>query len=256
MRYYINNFLDGPRQDGVDLLLGRYVPSLNAPTPFEPRPGQETILSFVMKLFVLAVAVFRSVAHTPRIHQSIAAAAAAAAAAFSTSHLPPRLAHNTGLHFGPEQHQFTASPPHDLATSQRTAASRAGRHLHDVLSLREHGGHVGGLGWAHARHGEEGGGHGEAHGSLPEAMRRATDDGSGLIRGGAGGVRERAPNPGDLRATAPRVWARRCRCGCARCVPKKMRPGRHGTGIHRVSSWRAQIPTPARRRRRKSRIRV
>ena len=50
-------------QDGVDLLLGRYVPSLNTPTPFEPRAGQETIMSFVMKLFVLGVAVFRSVAH-------------------------------------------------------------------------------------------------------------------------------------------------------------------------------------------------
>ena len=53
MRFYINNFLDGPRQDGVDLLLGRYVPSMNAPTPFEPRPGQETILSFLAKVCYL-----------------------------------------------------------------------------------------------------------------------------------------------------------------------------------------------------------
>jgi hypothetical protein len=24
MRYYLNNFADGPKQDGIDLMLGRY----------------------------------------------------------------------------------------------------------------------------------------------------------------------------------------------------------------------------------------
>jgi hypothetical protein len=36
-RYYINNFLDGPKQDSIDLLLGNYKPDITAPSPFPSR---------------------------------------------------------------------------------------------------------------------------------------------------------------------------------------------------------------------------
>lgn len=45
MRYYINNMLDGERQDGIDLMIGRFRPSLDAPTPFVPRAGQVNVCS-------------------------------------------------------------------------------------------------------------------------------------------------------------------------------------------------------------------
>ncbi|CAM9556150.1 unnamed protein product, partial [Phaeothamnion confervicola] len=62
VRFYINNFVDGARQDGVDLLLGCYRPDPSRPSPFVLRPYQvrcvSTPASFLTKLFVLTVAVF------------------------------------------------------------------------------------------------------------------------------------------------------------------------------------------------------
>jgi len=58
MRFYINNFLDGERQDGIDLMIGRFVPSIDSATPFAPRAGQETIPGFMTKLVVLAMVLF------------------------------------------------------------------------------------------------------------------------------------------------------------------------------------------------------
>lgn len=40
MRYYLNNFRDGERQDAIDLMLGRYRPDPNLPSPFVKRPSQ------------------------------------------------------------------------------------------------------------------------------------------------------------------------------------------------------------------------
>jgi len=49
VRFYINNFMDGDRQDGVDLLTGAFVPSAAAPTPFAPRKSQESLASVATK---------------------------------------------------------------------------------------------------------------------------------------------------------------------------------------------------------------
>jgi hypothetical protein len=42
LRYYLNNFRDGERQDAIDLMLGRYRPDPNLPSPFVKRPSQVT----------------------------------------------------------------------------------------------------------------------------------------------------------------------------------------------------------------------
>eukprot|EP00608_Synchroma_pusillum_P006183 CAMPEP_0198429124 /NCGR_PEP_ID=MMETSP1452-20131203/6984_1 /TAXON_ID=1181717 /ORGANISM="Synchroma pusillum, Strain CCMP3072" /LENGTH=613 /DNA_ID=CAMNT_0044149527 /DNA_START=9 /DNA_END=1847 /DNA_ORIENTATION=- len=59
-RWYINNFLDGVRQDAIDLMLGRYKPADQAPeaSPFRARKGFEPLPSFATKLFVVLVAIF------------------------------------------------------------------------------------------------------------------------------------------------------------------------------------------------------
>ena len=58
MRYYINNFTDGVKQDSIDLLLGNYRPDVTAPSPFVPRDGQESLASNVTKAFVLMMIIF------------------------------------------------------------------------------------------------------------------------------------------------------------------------------------------------------
>jgi len=58
MRYYINNFTDGVKQDSIDLLLGNYRPDSLAPSPFSPRSTQEALSSNVTKVFVVMMLVF------------------------------------------------------------------------------------------------------------------------------------------------------------------------------------------------------
>jgi phosphatidylinositol 4-phosphatase len=58
MRYYINNFLDGSKQDSIDLMLGLFKPDPLGPSPFQPRDGQETLTENVNKAFVLMVLIF------------------------------------------------------------------------------------------------------------------------------------------------------------------------------------------------------
>jgi len=60
MRYYINNFLDGPKQDSIDIMLGYYRPDVSGPSPFQPRNGQETLSTNLTKAFVLLVVIFSS----------------------------------------------------------------------------------------------------------------------------------------------------------------------------------------------------
>ena len=60
MRYYINNFTDGYKQDAIDILLGNFRPDYSAPSPFQPRPGQETLSATVNKSFVLLLLIFSS----------------------------------------------------------------------------------------------------------------------------------------------------------------------------------------------------
>lgn len=58
MRYYINNFTDGVKQDAIDLLVGNYRPDPAAPSPFSGRTSQESLSSNITKLFVLLVIMF------------------------------------------------------------------------------------------------------------------------------------------------------------------------------------------------------
>lgn len=58
IRYYINNFTDGIKQDSIDILLGFYKPDLNGQSPFVKRPLQETLSENVTKLFLVWLVIF------------------------------------------------------------------------------------------------------------------------------------------------------------------------------------------------------
>ena len=59
MRFYKNNFVDGTRQDALDIMLGRFRPDAAAPSPFlYPAAEQETLAAFLTKIFVILVAIF------------------------------------------------------------------------------------------------------------------------------------------------------------------------------------------------------
>jgi phosphatidylinositol 4-phosphatase len=58
MRYYINNFLDGAKQDSIDMILGNYHPDPAGPSPFSPSSGRETPMDNANKMFVLFILVF------------------------------------------------------------------------------------------------------------------------------------------------------------------------------------------------------
>ena len=57
-RYYINNFTDGFKQDGIDLMLGRYKPHMAKESPFIPRQGQESVEAHFLRAFVLMMSIF------------------------------------------------------------------------------------------------------------------------------------------------------------------------------------------------------
>lgn len=58
MRYYINNFTDGVKQDAIDLLIGRYRPDPHGRSPFTQKSSQETLSNNFTKAFVLVVIIF------------------------------------------------------------------------------------------------------------------------------------------------------------------------------------------------------
>jgi hypothetical protein len=59
MRYYKNNFVDGQRQDSIDLMLGRFRPDPAALSPFlHPPAEQESAGSFLTKICVVLIAIF------------------------------------------------------------------------------------------------------------------------------------------------------------------------------------------------------
>ena len=59
MRYYLNNFQDGIKQDAVDLMLGRYRPDPSQASPFiSPPAEQESFNLFLTKVFVCMVLTF------------------------------------------------------------------------------------------------------------------------------------------------------------------------------------------------------
>ena len=60
MRYYINNFTDGIKQDAIDVLLGVHRPDVLGPSPFLPRGGQEYLSTNLTKAFVLIMGIFSS----------------------------------------------------------------------------------------------------------------------------------------------------------------------------------------------------
>eukprot|EP00735_Rhodelphis_limneticus_P009063 TRINITY_DN2515_c0_g1::TRINITY_DN2515_c0_g1_i1::g.19455::m.19455 TRINITY_DN2515_c0_g1::TRINITY_DN2515_c0_g1_i1::g.19455 ORF type:complete len:657 (-),score=195.19,sp/Q6GM29/SAC1_XENLA/38.33/6e-111,Syja_N/PF02383.13/4.7e-78 TRINITY_DN2515_c0_g1_i1:46-2016(-) len=53
VRYYLNNFRDGQRQDSVDLLLGLYTPSVDAPSPLKQSVLQSIAQIFIIRLLLL-----------------------------------------------------------------------------------------------------------------------------------------------------------------------------------------------------------
>lgn len=53
MRYFLNNFKDGLKQDAYNLTLGVYRVNATAPSPFASDRGREQLLSFFLVLFVL-----------------------------------------------------------------------------------------------------------------------------------------------------------------------------------------------------------
>lgn len=58
MRYYLNNFTDGEKQDGIDLMLGNYKPYLQNASPFVARSDQDTIESQFLRAFVFLISLF------------------------------------------------------------------------------------------------------------------------------------------------------------------------------------------------------
>lgn len=58
MRYYINNFTDGYKQDAIDLLLGTFRPDQTRASPFTPPPGHESFSAFFIRGFVLIMFIF------------------------------------------------------------------------------------------------------------------------------------------------------------------------------------------------------
>lgn len=58
MRYYINNFTDGIKQDAIDLMLGLYHPEMALPSPFTHRTTQQSLSSNLTKGFVFLLMIF------------------------------------------------------------------------------------------------------------------------------------------------------------------------------------------------------
>lgn len=59
MRYYINNFTDGIKQDAIDVMLGNYKPDPNTMiSPFLPRENKESLSDNFIKAFVMLVGIF------------------------------------------------------------------------------------------------------------------------------------------------------------------------------------------------------
>jgi hypothetical protein len=58
LRYYINNFTDGIKQDSIDLMLGNFKPDLLGSSPFSVRTAQESLTSNITKIFVLLIVGF------------------------------------------------------------------------------------------------------------------------------------------------------------------------------------------------------
>jgi hypothetical protein len=60
VRYYINNFTDGVKQDSIDMLLGNFKPSASKISPFITRRDQESLSANAVKVFVLLMIIFSS----------------------------------------------------------------------------------------------------------------------------------------------------------------------------------------------------
>lgn len=58
LRYYLNNFKDGEKQDGIDLMLGHYKVYTQTISPFSLQSERETIESHALRGFVLLVSLF------------------------------------------------------------------------------------------------------------------------------------------------------------------------------------------------------
>lgn len=60
MRYYINNFTDGVKQDAIDVLIGNYRPNNKLPSPFGVKSSQDALSSNITKAFLLVMIIFSS----------------------------------------------------------------------------------------------------------------------------------------------------------------------------------------------------
>jgi hypothetical protein len=55
LRYYLNNFVDGERQDAIDLMIGRYKVVPTAPSPFVPRPSQVCFALYYYRTSIISI---------------------------------------------------------------------------------------------------------------------------------------------------------------------------------------------------------
>lgn len=72
MRYYLNNFVDGTKQDAIDLLQGHYIVSVSRDmTPTKPKGGIESIASLPVALFLITVGFFFATLSLRQVHNDI-----------------------------------------------------------------------------------------------------------------------------------------------------------------------------------------
>jgi hypothetical protein len=58
MRYYINNFTDGAKQDAIDLMLGSCRPDPSSPSPFIRSFTEEHLSEWLLKLFFASLSIY------------------------------------------------------------------------------------------------------------------------------------------------------------------------------------------------------
>ncbi|GJX07816.1 phosphoinositide phosphatase SAC6-like protein, partial [Tanacetum coccineum] len=68
MRYYLNNFVDGTKQDSIDLLQGHYIVSVTRDmAPTAPKGGIEAIASFPLALALITMGFFFTILSLMRV---------------------------------------------------------------------------------------------------------------------------------------------------------------------------------------------
>lgn len=72
MRYYLNNFCDGTKQDAIDLLQGHYIVSVSRDmTPVSKKGGIEAVASFPLALSLIAAGFFFTIMSLRRVQYDL-----------------------------------------------------------------------------------------------------------------------------------------------------------------------------------------